>query len=422
MKHLPAILPDEDRRGAMPPWVLAVLIGLVAFIVYALFAANFSMLQWGDHSLFHVSKSAYFNYLADAFLHGQLHLRVTPESTHDLVHFNDRVYLYWPPFPALLLLPFIAVFGVGFSDIFLTIVAASINVSLTFLLLRKLRDRHLIELPNFHLGMLVVAFAFGTVHLFLAPLGRVWFTAQILGYLCIAIAYLAAVTLDDRWAFVTAGLGMAAAVMTRNHLILLGLWPAWYLIHTYRSRGRRWMTASIACGLTPIAVALTLLALYNFARFGSVTEMGLDLHQMAGAFAPEYKLYGAFHVHYLPLNLYYQYLFYPFPLSAESAMGGSLFLLTPLFFGVLFAFRSKVDLSKIVLVISILLTATPILLLMGTGWVQFGPRYTLDFTVPLLILTALGIGRWPRWVVALLVLVSIGHYVLGTLFLSGILS
>ncbi len=122
------------------------------------------------------------------------------------------------------------------------------------------------------------------------------------------------------------------------------------------------------------------------------------------------------------LNFYYQYLFYPFPLSVKSAMGGSLFLLTPLFFGALIAFRNRLDLSKLMLAFSILLTATPILLLMGTGWVQFGPRYTLDFTVPLLILTALGIGRWPRWIVALLVIVSIAHYALGTLFLSGILS
>jgi hypothetical protein len=59
---------------------------------------------------------------------------------------------------------------------------------------------------------------------------------------------------------------------------------------------------------------------------------------------------------------------------------------------------------------------------MGTGWVQFGPRYTLDFMVPLLMLTALGIKSWPRCVIGLVVLISIVHYVLGTLFLIGILA
>jgi hypothetical protein len=167
---------------------------------------------------------------------------------------------------------------------------------------------------------------------------------------------------------------------------------------------------------------MTLLALYNFARFGSPTELGLDLHQMAGAFSSDYELYGAFHPHYVPVNAFYQYLHYPFPLSDESVMGGSLFLLTPVFFGAAFAFRNRIDCSKLLLLASIVLTAIPILLLMGTGWVQFGPRYTLDFTVPLLMLTAFGINRWPRWVVTVLVIVSVIHYSLGTLYLSSVLA
>jgi hypothetical protein len=395
---------------------------MIALTIYALFTAEFSLQRWGDISIFHRSEAAYFNYLADGFLHGQLHLRITPERTHDLVHFNGREYLYWPPFPALLMVPFIALFGLGFSDIFITLVLAAVNVSLTFLLLWSLRARGLIELPDSHLWMLVGVFAFGSVHLTLAPLGRVWFTAQIIGYLCVVTAYLAAVSLEGRRAFLITGLAVAAAVMTRNHLVFLGLWPAWHLIQSNRGRSPRWLARSIAVGFAPLLTAVVLLALYNLARFGSMTEMGLDLHQMARAFSTDYELFGAFHLHYIPLNFYYQYLYYPFPLSPESAMGGSLFLLTPVFFGALFAYRRQVDLSKLLLLTSILLTATPILLLMGTGWVQFGPRYTLDFTVPLLILTAHGISSWPRWVVGLLAFASLVHYVFGTLFLSGILA
>jgi len=73
-------------------------------------------------------------------------------------------------------------------------------------------------------------------------------------------------------------------------------------------------------------------------------------------------------------------------------MGGSLFLLSPLFLGSFAAlYKPSQKVSVITLLASILITNIPILLLMGTGWVQFGPRYTLDFTVPLLLLTALGI-------------------------------
>jgi hypothetical protein len=64
-----------------------------------------------------------------------------------------------------------------------------------------------------------------------------------------------------------------------------------------------------------------------------------------------------------------------------------------------------------------LATSIPILFLMGTGWKQFGPRYTLDFTVPLLLLTAQGAQFASKRIFAVLVIISIVHYFLGVLFL-----
>ena len=58
----------------------------------------------------------------------------------------------------------------------------------------------------------------------------------------------------------------------------------------------------------------------------------------------------------------------------------------------------------------------PILLNIGSGWKTFGPRYTLDFTMPLLFLTALGIRKWPKWLSFLLILLSITQYLIGTLY------
>ena len=67
---------------------------------------------------------------------------------------------------------------------------------------------------------------------------------------------------------------------------------------------------------------------------------------------------------------------------------------------------------------SMLLVAIPILLLMGTGWLQFGPRYTLDFTVPLLLLTAIGIRRVPLPLMVLLTAIAVLQYAAGTLLLG----
>lgn len=132
---------------------------------------------------------------------------------------------------------------------------------------------------------------------------------------------------------------------------------------------------------------------------------GIAYHQMAGFFRANYDRYGYFNLHYVPINLYYQYIFYPLPLRVESAMGGSLFLLSPLFLGALAAFwKPRFRWAVWALLSSIIITNIPILLLMGTGWVQYGPRYTLDFTVPLLLLIALGIERWKNFVAIVLTL------------------
>ena len=128
-------------------------------------------------------------------------------------------------------------------------------------------------------------------------------------------------------------------------------------------------------------------------------------------FRSDYARYGFFSLHYVPINLYYQYVFYPLPLRAESAMGGSLFLMSPVFFlalvGLALGWRRG---STWALVGSIMLVNIPILLLMGTGWMQYGPRYTLDFTVPLLLLTALGARRVPVWTLGLLTAASVIQY------------
>ena len=136
---------------------------------------------------------------------------------------------------------------------------------------------------------------------------------------------------------------------------------------------------------------------------------------MDKAFVSDFHQYGYFNLHFFPINVIYQYVFYPFPIRSTTPMGGSLFLLSPVFFGAFWAvIKGRPRWSVAALSGSIFLTATPILLLMGTGWKQFGPRYTLDFTVPLLLLTAIGIRKWPSWLLGACTFVAIAQYTVGT--------
>ena len=329
-------------------------------------------------------------------------------------------------------MPFVALFGVGFSDVLFTAVLGALDVVLVATLLRSAEAAGVIQLDRPRRAVLVVCFALGTVHLTLAPFGRVWFTGQLVGFAAVALAYLVALRMRGPPAFLISGLCLAAAAATRNNLVFTGLWPAWYLLDRARAgasgAGRERSTTGpsssarlaglLLLGLLPIAAAVGLLLLYNQVRFGSPLENGLSFHAMGEGFLADYRQYGVFSLHYLPRNLYYQYLAYPLPLRPTTNQGGGLFWMTPVFLAAFWGLSSRPRASVVALVLSIGLTAVPILLLMGTGFAQWGPRYTLDFTVPLLLLTALGLGRWPlRWAV-LALLPALFIYLFGAVHLA----
>jgi hypothetical protein len=362
------------------------------------------------------SPAAYYSYLADAFLHGQLHLRLRPDAPFDLSLYHGRTYLYWPPLPAVLLAPFVAVFGIRFSDVLFNVAAASLNVALVSLVLRVATRSRVVRLYRRQRAWLVLFFALGTVHLALAPLGGVWGTSQLTGFGWVSGCYFLAMAQKDRRATLGVGTTSACALLTRNNLLLAGLWPAYYVICGRHRSSKCPLVRSVALVLSPVLVAFAILATYNWIRFGNPTDIGYAYHQMNPMFVADYHRYGPFSLHYVSTNIYYQYLVYPFPPRPDFWMGGSLFLLSPLFFGAPWALwqdRRRIDIW--LLFATIMAVNIPILLLMGTGWVQFGPRYTLDFTLPLLLLTAHGIRRWPEPVVALLTLISVGHYLVGTM-------
>jgi len=218
---------------------------------------------------------------------------------------------------------------------------------------------------------------------------------------------------------------LGCATLTRSHLLLAGLWPAVLLLVKLRDERRTVgkgslglpILARVAALAAPVALSVGLVLAFNLVRFGNPLETGLRYQQMDDLFRANFDRWGAFDLHYLSTNLFYQFIFYPFPLSPESLMGGSLFLLTPLLLAVFWAFKAPAARwSPWVLTVSIGLVAVPILLLMGTGWRQWGPRYTLDFTVPLILLAALGLRHWPPWVIKMAAGLSVAQYLVGTLY------
>ena len=401
----------SPRRSLLALGDRPLLAGLAALAVYATFAA------W--HGRAHgLSPFPYYGYLADAFLHGQTHLRLPPPDTHDLSQAGGRLYLYWGPFPALVFVPLVALWGVGVSDVAFTVLLGALDVVLVAVLLRAAVAARLVRLDRSRRGALVTCFAFGSVHLTLAPFGRVWFTGQLVGFAALGLAYLAAIRLRGAPGALASGLALAAALATRTHLVLAGVWPAWWLPAKERRGSPVRRLGILAAGASPVLATVLLLGVYDQVRFGSAFENGLRFHEMGTMFREDFARYGAFHPHYLWRNLFYELLTFPFPIREDSLGGGGLFWMTPLFLAAFWKGRGGPAGSVPALVASVGLTAIPILFLMGTGFVQWGPRYTLDFSIPLLLLVARGLRRWSPRAIRVTLGLSVAIYLFGASYLA----
>ncbi len=181
--------------------VLAALCFVIAFVAYWGFAYALGKAHTGD--------AAYFNLLAEAFLNGRLYL-TNPPTTIDLTLHNGNWYVPFPPLPALLMLPWVAVAGV--ASLNTTVFAAlfgALNVALVFLILRGLAERRWSALSTVDTLWLTALFGLGSVHWYMATIGEVWFVAQICTVTFVALATLITVQRGPAW---LAGLAVGLAV------------------------------------------------------------------------------------------------------------------------------------------------------------------------------------------------------------------
>src|SRR5205085_9266476 len=107
----------------------------LALFVFSLFAYALS----SGSMLGHQSQAPHFVYQADAFLRGQLHLATPPPNLNDWVFERGRWYVSFPPFPAILMMPFVAFAGLSLNDVTFTLPFAAANVALLYLLLRRIQ-------------------------------------------------------------------------------------------------------------------------------------------------------------------------------------------------------------------------------------------------------------------------------------------
>ena len=419
----------------------------------------------------------HFVWQADAFLHGRAMIDwpVQATATNPGNAFFQDVYpvlgadgqpigalLPFPPLPGLVLVPFVALWGLATDERAVSVAFGAIDVGLAWWALGQLRVSRSIRLAT------TLFFAVGTVFFYAAQEGTTWFFAHVVAVGCALLAVgvalggdpgaddavEAAPTAGDLLAPIGLAIRRPFGVIDRRQLVaglLFGLactarltvvFGAQFLL--FVGSGGSWVRRAISAGIGT-AIPVSLLLAYNLASSGQLFQPGYDYQYRAEAsgyptlnYHPDWSIED---IRYLPQNLGILFLQAPAilpdalpttlmtpgdpacqapdaqrglfdrdcPIAEPEAIGMSILLTSPAYLFVLSALwraRSRLVAGAFLAVVAI---AFVNLLHFSQGWVQFGYRFSNDFVAFALPLVAAGMARRDRvgWLGVGLVALSI---------------
>ena len=379
----------------------------------------------------------HFVWQASAFLEGQAGIRYPVLNDADRFgnyFFQDvlpigraggseRALIPFPPLPAVLLMPFVAAFGLRADDQLIFTAVAALDVALCWWMIGRLGVSTLVR------AAVTVFFAFGTVFWYTAQNTTTWYQAHIVAVGITLGAVGLALGNDDRTSPPSAarsvGLGLVAGLSTLARLTtILGL-PFFLLVGPGRDPVRRVVAVAVGAAI-PVAALLA----YNVVTTGHVFHPAYDhLYQLEAraytglGYDPEWA---AEDPRYLPQNLGIMLLSTPIvvpdrfrdtlgtidrplctdpgavrrlfdpdcPIALPRDTGMSVLLTSPAF---LLAVPAWWDRRRRRIVIAALIAVALIsianLMHFSQGWVQFGYRFSNDVVPYLLVLTAIGLAQ-----------------------------
>jgi hypothetical protein len=378
------ITPPADV-GA-PQWRIRLSITAIAAMVYFL-----TPVMVGEP----VISGGHFREFAEAMLHGHVSIKYDGEDfarVSELIPTlgGDRLYLAYPPFPSVLMIPFVALFGAGITSQLLCRLISVLNVAIFDACLLRLpallRRSPFSTTQRIALDMMM---AFGTVTWHNAHFGGDWHYAHAIT-LCAALVALCEFAGPRRPTCI--GICTAIIVLTRPTAVLVCLF---FLLPWIRKANPR---ALLVAATLPVA-AVVILGYYNYQRFANPFDFGYSQMFLTGSGARLMETYGQFNARYVCRNAFWFFLAPPwitlgrFPLLAFDPNGLGLFFATP---ALLYVFVSIIrhhgeEMLQDAL-IAILLCLVPLLAYFNTGFMQFGHRFSMDYLAILMFLTIWGMG------------------------------
>ncbi len=377
------------------------------------------------------ARDNHFVYLAQSYLAGQLHLVGNrPPGTNDWAcydsvehgpcpanrhrfpeHLEDRYrwYVSFPPLPAVVILPVVAVMGDQTPDALFWAILAGLGPALLFVLLRYLSETGRTERTTKENLALTALFAFGSVYFYTAVQGTVWFSAHVVAVPLLMLYVLFGIEARRP---ALAGLMLGLAFMTRPtaaFLVPFFIIEAMALTRTDDAppvdhektiprRIHQWLAGvqyrelvtPFAKFAAPILVIGGIAMWMNEARFEDPFEFGHRYLQIR--WRPRIERWGLFNYHYLGKNLAVFLAALPWLTANEPFIkigrhGLALWVTTP---NLLMALWPKrVNITMVAMFVSAGIVALLNLCYQNSGWVQFGYRFSLDYAVMLWALLAM---------------------------------
>ena len=397
----------------------------------------------------------HYTYLADALLHGQLELTHPPPHQNDWAAHEGRWYVSFPPVPALLMMPGVALWGwesdtpspvpehwqrpgtsqgrYQFHEPLFVLLFAPLPPLLLLLILDRLRRSERSRRGPREDLLLVSLFALGTVYFPTAVQADTWHIAHVVGMTFLGLSVLAG--LEGRHptlAALTLGLAFGSRTpmlfafplffyeLARAHGVT-SIAPLGGKLRAMTNWAFLWR--ALWFGLVLSALVGLWLAM-NEARFGDPFDFGHRHLQVR--WLPRIERWGLFDLHYLSRNLAAALVLLPWfveepPYFRIGQHGLAIWVTTPALLALLWSRRRAVERRErpprsrslwpqwradlhLPLWICVAAVAAPSLLYQNTGWIQFGYRFSNDYMLFFMMLLALGDRPFTRSFRALVVL------------------
>jgi hypothetical protein len=353
-------------------------------IYLVLFSISFLIFWYSGEG--HPTYYDYYVRLSDAFLHGRLYLTEQPSWLNELVPSNGRLYVVYPPLPAILIIPLVAVVGTSLNQTLVSVFIGSLSVVLAYVVAGDVMGETQNSVASIWSAVL---FGFGTLFWYLTSIGSAWYLAHVVSVFFLFLAIHEALTKARP---LLLGLFVGASYWCRLPTILTLTFFAAMIGFAYRW-DRAKMQVPVLKLVAGASVFIGLNMLYNYARFGTPFDVAYWL--IPGIMDEPWFSQGQFSFSYVSCNL--QGLFTALPaVSSEPPYllprwtGMAIWVTTPAF---IFAFRSsRKEHITWACWLAILAVAAVLFTRGCSGW-GFGYRYAMDFYPFLFLLTVKGMGE-----------------------------